>query len=113
MLSLAAPSFAQADCRALSGAAKFAGHRPPPVALHLLCHFALLNPALRHPQRDGAVGRTLGDWKRDSRCTEEKQPKELGDDAVDVQGVAFYFQPGSLYPHCVDGYAVDQDGPCV
>ena len=36
-LSLSAPSFAQADCRALSGAAKFAGRRPSPVALHPSC----------------------------------------------------------------------------
>ncbi len=37
MLSLTAPSFAPPDCRARSGAVKFAGRRPSPVALRPLC----------------------------------------------------------------------------
>jgi tryptophan 2,3-dioxygenase len=40
VLSLSAPSLAQADCRARSGAVKFAGFRPSPLALHPLCRIS-------------------------------------------------------------------------
>ena len=59
LLSLPAPSFAQSNYRARSGAVKFAGCRPPPPALHPLRHFRLAEgklPSLAPDHRRRTTG---------------------------------------------------------